>query len=168
MIVIFSHGREGSPSGTKSKILEKIARELHYEFLAPDYTSIENPDDRANKLIEIVNSMESPIILAGSSMGGYISTVVSNTIKCAGLFLIAPALYMPNYKVQLYPTNANTVYVRHGWQDEIIPVENSIKFAKSINCELKVVNDNHRMSKTLLDLQNSFRNFLISISNENN
>ena len=35
------------------------------------------------------------LILVGSSMGGYVSTVASVSLKPAGLFLMAPAFYMP-------------------------------------------------------------------------
>lgn len=116
--------------------------------------------------MELVKSNNSPIILAGSSMGGYVSTVVSSLIPCTGLFLIAPALYMPNYSVQSYQCNAEAVYLRHGWNDDIIPVEHSIRFAREMKCDLKLVNDNHRMSASLLDLRNDFTNFLKGIANK--
>jgi alpha-beta hydrolase superfamily lysophospholipase len=41
------------------------------------------------------------IVLMGSSMGAYVATVAAETIKPSGLFLLAPAFYLPGYLREL-------------------------------------------------------------------
>ena len=43
---------------------------------------------------------------------------------------MAPALYLPNYKVQRFSLRTVTCSLVHGWNDEIVPIENSLKYAR--------------------------------------
>lgn len=158
--VIFSHGKEGSPHGSKSEIIEEITKSYKIKFTAIDYISCIDVNERVGLLKKIISTTQNDIILVGSSMGGYVSSVCTNDYKALGLFLIAPALYMNEYKIQVYNSKAKNIAVRHGWDDEIIPVENSIKFCKMHNCNLTIDYDDHRMSKTRHELAIHFTNFL--------
>jgi predicted peptidase len=158
--VIFSHGKEGSPNGSKSKIIKKICQTNNTIFTTIDYKDCETVDERVVLLESEIRSKTNDLILVGSSMGGYVSAVCSNKYSTLGLFLIAPALYLSGYEIQHYQSMANNITVRHGWDDETIPVENSFKFCKIHNCSLIVEDDNHRMSKTRVELENHFQIFL--------
>ncbi|MDA8693288.1 hypothetical protein N9L92_04430 [Saprospiraceae bacterium] len=158
--VIFSHGKEGSPYGSKSKIIEEVTNNFNMRFTTVDYTECKDVNERVAKLNKIVSNNQNDLILVGSSMGGYVSAVCSNKYKTSGLFLIAPALYLEGYKIQEYKSKAKNIAVRHGWADDIIPIENSFKFSKIHNCNLTIDYDDHRMSKTRIELAIHFANFL--------
>jgi pimeloyl-ACP methyl ester carboxylesterase len=76
MKVIFSHGKESGPWGSKITRLAKIARQHGFEVDSIDYRNIGDTDDRVTRLIEAL-TCEEIIILVGSSMGGYVSLVAS-------------------------------------------------------------------------------------------
>ena len=170
MKIIFSHGKEGSPNGSKSKILKKVAEDLRHDFIAIDFTNCKDAAARVDLLKkELRGYADEQIVLVGSSMGGYVSASVSNEYETAGLFLIAPALYLRplEYEVQHFECKAKNILVRHGWDDELIPPENSIKFCKQHNAALIIEKDNHRMSETKDSLKRSFEDFLIKINTNN-
>jgi len=150
--VIFSHGKEGSPHGSKSKIINNICEASNVEFTTIDYKDCNTVNERVALLESTIEDNSNPLILVGSSMGGYVSAVCSNKYETLGLFLIAPALYMSGYDIQKYKSLAKNIAVRHGWDDDIISPENSIKFCKIHKCRLTIDQDDHRMSKTRNDL----------------
>ena len=90
MNVVFSHGKESGPWGTKIKELAKIAEEKGFEVDSVDYQGIDNVDDRALKLREKLTFIEGPVVLVGSSMGGYVATA------CAAQVGVFGELFEPN------------------------------------------------------------------------
>ena len=98
-------------------------------------------------------------VLVGSSMGGYVSLVVSEHVNTNGIFLLAPALYMPEYKIQNYHSKTY-IEIIHGWQDDVIPPENSIKFAKNTDCTLHLISGDHRLNTSLDTIEMLFSQFL--------
>ena len=177
MKVVFSHGKESGPWGSKIKALAKVAKQLGCEVDSIDYRGIESPDERVQKISDYLQneakainktSESQPFILVGSSMGGYVSLVCaqqyqvkahSNNQKLQGLFLLAPALYMPNYNIQTYSGITNTEIV-HGWSDDIIPVEHSIKYARQALCTLHLIDGDHRLNSSLNQVISLFTDFL--------
>ena len=99
MIVIFSHGKESGPSGSKIKALSLIAEKHGFSVDSIDYSDISSPDHRVDHLLKIIKDINEDIVLVGSSMGGYVSLVASEQIKLKAIFLLAPALYMDDYKI---------------------------------------------------------------------
>jgi predicted esterase len=93
-------------------------------------------------------------------MGGYVSTVVSQTLKPAGLFLMAPAFYMPGYAVQNPQSGAARTCMVFGWQDEVIPVECGIRFAQAHRAELHLLDGDHRLNSVLPEVGELFARFL--------
>lgn len=164
LTVIFSHGKEGCPCGTKANVIKSSTTKGAQVFKSIDYSDCNSVEDRVSKLKKSVVNTKGRIVLVGSSMGGYVSTVVACELKIDGLFLIAPALYMSGYTIQKYSPLTEAIAVRHGWNDEIIPFENAIKFCKHNKAKLELVDDNHRMSKTAVDLKRSFTSFLQSVA----
>ncbi|MBT3317448.1 alpha/beta hydrolase [bacterium] len=148
--VIFAHGKLSTPKSGKVKHLASIARDYGHRVLVPDYTETLDPDRRLQMLCKMIeNEQTDDLILAGSSMGGFIATVAATRFKVRGLFLLAPALYRPHYPQYEYDVLADSVTVVHGWFDEVAPPESSIKFASTGNYPLHMLADGHSLSNSL-------------------
>ena len=161
MIVIFSHGKESGPSGSKIKALSLIAEKHGFSVDSIDYSDISSPDHRVDHLLKIIKDINEDIVLVGSSMGGYVSLVTSETVKVKAMFLLAPALYMDDYEKKVYHSSCQYIEVVHGWSDDIIPVEHSIKFSKDANCTLHLISGDHRLNSSIKTVSKLFENFLI-------
>jgi pimeloyl-ACP methyl ester carboxylesterase len=160
MKISFSHGMESGPWGIKIKRLAKIAASRQFEIESVDYTDTMDPDARVERLRNLLDSETNDCLLVGSSMGGYVSLVASENHLIQGLFLMAPALYIPGYAYQAYSTRSSVVDIVHGWNDDVIPVENSIRFAREPGHSLHLVNGNHALSDVLEDVDRIFSQFL--------
>lgn len=150
--IVFSHGKESGPWGSKiSEMVEHIKNMLRYYGLSDhkihsiDYQDLESPDDRVDRLVNYLESLKGDIILVGSSMGGYVSAVASNHIEVKGLLLLAPAFYLPDYAIAKPTTSCNNVTIIHGWNDEVVPYQNSVEFAEKHKAKLVLVDDGHRL-----------------------
>jgi len=163
MKIYFSHGKESGPWGSKIQRLASIASEHGCEVESVDYTDLEDPDVRVARLLEALKGEPDSFILVGSSMGGYVSLVASSAVKAQGVFLLAPALYIPDYKHQKYTSTSENIEVVHGWSDDIIPPEHSIKFAKETDCTLHLISGDHRLNKSIKTVENLFRQFLQTV-----
>ncbi len=126
MKVLFSHGKESGPWGSKIVHLAELAKKRGCDVDSIDYRAISDPDSRAEHLIDILQKEEGDTILVGSSMGAYVALVASAQVKVAGVFLLAPALYIPDYKRQEYTRENQHLAIVHGWSDDVIPPEHSI------------------------------------------
>lgn len=159
-VIYFAHGKESGPWGTKISLLANIARARGFVVESPDYSVIANPDQRVQKLLSICEADLENLILVGSSMGAYVSTVASEILRPQGLFLMAPAFYTEGYDQQNPHPNAKFTTMIHGWDDEVIPVERSIRFAQEHKVELHITNGDHRLTNQLPLLQTLFGHFL--------
>lgn len=163
MKIIFSHGKESGPWGTKIKYLAKIAEGLGCDIESIDFRGIADPDARVEKLIHSIRNLkgaEDDFILAGSSMGGYVSLVAASQLNVDGVFLMAPALYMPGYEKAEYTLEQRNVCIVHGWQDEIIPWQNSLRYAELTQCELHLLQSDHRLTGVLTEIDEIFSVYL--------
>ncbi|RUO77448.1 alpha/beta fold hydrolase [Idiomarina seosinensis] len=161
MHVIFNHGKESGPWGTKIKALAAAARELDCTVGSIDYQGQMDVDKRVETLLEAVtDSSDDDIFLVGSSMGGYVATAVAGQVECKGLFVLAPAYYLGgNVDFDSVTVNCET-HIVHGWHDDIVPVENSWRFANRTKANLYLVNDDHRLIETLDDSVKWFKQVL--------
>lgn len=99
-------------------------------------------------------------MLVGSSMGAYVSTVAAEIIKPKGLFLIAPAFYLPGYaRTEFKPTTAN-IEVFHGWEDDVVPPENAWRFCREHRARLHILDADHRLLSILPIMATAFSRFL--------
>ncbi len=161
MKVFFSHGKESGPWGSKITRLANIAKEQGYGVTSIDYSDILDPDLRVERLVNVLKDVEEDFLLVGSSMGGYVSLLASEQVGAKGIFLLAPALFMEGFKKQTY--NSTTyVEIVHGWSDDIIPPENSIRFAKQIDCSLHLISGDHRLNSSIDVVEKLFSQFLAS------
>lgn len=159
-VVYFAHGKESGPTGTKILALSGIAINKGFQVESPDYSGIPNPELRIQKLISTVPQNQERLILVGSSMGAYVSAAASQVLRPEGLFLMAPAFYIPEYQRQNPKPFAEQSVVVHGWRDEIVPVENSIRYAKEFRVPLYILDSDHQLTSALPVLQQLFEIFL--------
>ena len=160
MKVYFSHGKESGPRGSKIQRLASIASGDGCDVDIIDYRDTHDPDQRVERLVGLLKNEEDDFILVGSSMGGYVSLVASDEVNPHAIFLLAPALYIPSYKKQRYCTTQKHVEIVHGWSDDEIPPEHSIKFAREANCTLHLISGGHRLNSSIKTVEELFRQFL--------
>ena len=144
-VIYFAHGKESGPWGSKIKALADIAKSRGYHVESPDYSDLMDADKRVERLLDLCCENGADL-LVGSSMGGYVSTVASSIIKPKGLFLMAPAFYIPGYAVQEPQPIAEKTVITHGWHDDIVPVEHSIRFAGKYKAQLHLLDSDHRLN----------------------
>ena len=149
--VIFAHGKESGPWGFKIRHLAEIARARGCGVESIDYTDLADPDDRVTRLVDHARAETGRYARVGSSMGGYVSLVASAEIDPAAIFLMAPALYMPGFGARQdnYPVRCGRIEIVHGWSDDVIPVENSLRYARESGCAIHVIPGDHPLNTSI-------------------
>jgi alpha/beta superfamily hydrolase len=160
MKVYFSHGKESGPWGTKIKRLAKIAENMGCGVESIDYTDTMDPDLRVERVLGVLAKEQDEFVLVGSSMGGYVSLVASQEVRAEAIFLMAPALYIPGYERQEYRSRCSRIEIVHGWSDDVIPVEHSIRYAKEADCTLHLISGDHPLNSSLDVVARLFARFL--------
>jgi pimeloyl-ACP methyl ester carboxylesterase len=127
-----------------------------------DYQGIADPTERVEKLLRECADIDDELILVGSSMGGHVATAAAEALKAAGLFVLAPAYFMEGYEevTPLAPTMP--ICIVHGWHDDVVPVENSIRFARQCSATLHVVNGDHRLTDNIESINEYLEQFIRS------
>jgi len=162
--VIFSHGQESGPWGTKIKAMVANVTALGCNADSIDYRGIADPIERVDKLIAKCGTINDRLVLVGSSMGGFVATMAAQTANAAGLFVLAPAYYIAGYD-ELTPDLPDLpICIVHGWRDTVVPVENSIRFAGQCNATLHLVDGDHRLTANLDAINDYLEQFIRSIS----
>jgi pimeloyl-ACP methyl ester carboxylesterase len=140
MRVLFIHGLESSPKGTKAQYL---ARE--FEALTPAM----NTGDFAGCMAlqtEAIDSFQ-PDVLVGSSFGGLVAVqLLADRVWRGPTLLLAQASFRLDPDASL-PVDVPVLLV-HGTNDEVIPVEHSRTLATTGTPELVrliEVDDTHRL-----------------------
>ncbi len=150
--VIFSHGQESGPWGSKIKAMAAAARELGCAADSVDYQGIADPTERVQKLINFCVDIPAPLVLVGSSMGGHVATAAATKTNATGLFVLAPAYYMAGYEELTPGAPGIPICIVHGWHDDIVPVENSIRFARACAATLIIVDGDHRLTGNINEI----------------
>lgn len=158
-LVCFAHGKESGPWGTKITRLAEVARARGFEVLSPDYSHTHDPQERVAHLLKLAPQARS-LVLVGSSMGGYVSAMACARLQPRALFLIAPALYFPGWDEEPADCPALTSVV-HGWRDDIVPVERSLRFAQPRGATLHLLDSGHTLNDQLPMLALLFDEFLV-------
>jgi len=161
--VVFSHGQEGAPWGRKITALADTARSEGYQPESVDYRGIDGPRERIARLMEFCQSLEGDLVLVGSSIGGYVSVAAASLLHARGVFLLAPALYSEGLpQLRKGALDCPTTLV-HGWRDEVVPYEQSVRFAKLYAASLHLLDDDHRLHAQLRVIRYLFEYFLIAL-----
>lgn len=161
--VIFSHGKESGPWGSKIKTLSEVAKKRGCQVDSIDYRDLPSPEARVERLITTTHKYSGKVIYVGSSMGGYVSLVAAHKTQPCGVFLLAPALYMPTYAQHAYPYEG-PVSIVHGWKDDVIPVEHAIRYGQNRHCDLLLIDGDHRLNSVLPTLAQQWDEFLVRIN----
>ena len=153
---ILSHGFESGPDATKVTALAEAADALGWTHERPDYTDLDARRDiselgdvpaRLQRLLALAQdaARRGPVVLAGSSLGAYVSGLVSLQVPVAGLFLMAPPIRMGT----AHPLDAAPVptSIIHGWRDELIRADEVVMWAQARRDRLLMVDDTHRLTE---------------------
>lgn len=186
--VIYSHGRNGSPwYGFKIEALRPVALKLGVNMISIRYPEEMTVVEMEQKLLDVIKddvNIPGDLVFLSSSRGAYIttrlSTTVSDLFNCEpirfdddkklpqrhllGQFLIAPAFYIkPDYYPDQNPTPLEGLKttIIHGFDDNVIESDNSIKFAKRFKSQLYLVDGGHRLNSQREKLCLFFENFLL-------
>lgn len=169
---ILSHGFESGPDATKVTALAEAAERLGWSHERPDYTDLDARRDvgelgdvpaRLQRLLNLAQAAAArgPLVLAGSSLGAWISAQASQQVPLRGLFLMAPPIW-PGEKHAMQAADVPTS-ILHGWHDELIPAQQVVDWACARNARLLLVNDSHRLSEHVAASADAFAAFLQSL-----
>lgn len=166
---ILSHGFESGPDATKVTELARAAESCGWTHERPDYTrfdsdrsvsSLGDVPARLAHLIQLARTAaeKGPVVLAGSSLGAYISGHASLQVQVVGLYLMAPPIHLgPDHRIE---AAAVPTAIIHGWHDELIPAMEVVEWAGVRNDELLLVDDSHRLTDHVDTTRIQFKHFL--------
>ncbi len=172
MHIIFSHGKESGPNGNKIIQLSRVAEAMVCTTESVDYQGMESPQERVNRLIEVIKSTADEVVLVGSSMGGFVSLAATvewlknqsstqlSENKIKGMFLLVPAAFMSGYPAIETLEQFPPLSIVHGWKDDIVPYQNSLKLAEIHEADYHLLNDGHRLKEVLPQVVEIFKAFL--------
>ncbi|HEY9544780.1 MAG TPA: YqiA/YcfP family alpha/beta fold hydrolase [Solimonas sp.] len=148
-LIVFAHGKESGPWGIKIKHLAKTAEQRGFDVISPDYRHTQEPQARIDQLITL-RPQARRLVLAGSSMGGYVSAMACAALRPQALFLMAPAVHFPfpgwDGEPQDIPKPCTVV---HGWHDRIVPLAQAQRFAREHNAALHILDSDHTLNDQL-------------------
>jgi predicted esterase len=160
-LICFSHGKESGPWGTKITRLAEIGRSRGYAVMSPDYTHTVNPDERLAQLIEAAPQGR-PLVLVGSSMGGYVAAHACARLAPDALFLMAPALYFPGWESEPSGIPARCE-VLHGRHDDVVPPMVAERFCAAHGARLRMLDAGHSLNERLEEVAQRFDAFLAAL-----
>ena len=161
--VVFSHGKESGPWGSKITAMATVVRDRGAAVESVDYRGLDDPADRVRKLIEVGLRLTGPLVLVGSSMGGHVSAAAASQLQPRGLFLLAPAFYMAGYEDYTPQDVSCPTAIVHGWHDDIVPVQNGIRWAREHRAALHVLDSDHRLENQIDAICILLREFLTEL-----
>jgi pimeloyl-ACP methyl ester carboxylesterase len=161
--VVFSHGKESGPWGRKISSLAEVARSEGYEAHSVDYRGLDEPRQRIARLVEFSKELSGELVLVGSSLGGYIAVASASLLHARGVFLMAPALYMPGLPELRQGALDCPTTVVHGWRDDVVPFDHSVRFAQSYRAALHLLESDHNLHNQIRVIQYLFEYFLIAL-----
>jgi predicted alpha/beta-hydrolase family hydrolase len=175
---ILSHGFESGPDATKVSALADVAERFGLSHERPDYGDLDakreisrlgDVEARLSRLRALAQAAaeRGPLILAGSSLGAYISARISLELSNDGkpvkaLFLMAPPLTMgPLPALDVPPVPISII---HGWDDELIPAMAVAQWAQSRRARLLMVDDSHRLTANVQTSADAFAALLSGLT----
>ncbi len=163
-LAILSHGLESGPEASKVTALARAADAAGWRPLRPDYLEFDRGRDEAavaRRIAHLLTHVEPgvPLVLAGSSLGAFVSARASLAVPVAGLFLVAPPPRIEWFPDPLDAARVPTTIV-HGWHDELIPLEPVLAFARERSARVHLVDDSHRLVNHVGQCAEWFAQFL--------
>lgn len=164
--VYFSHGQESGPWGTKIIAMAERMRDIGCRAESVDYQGITDPLVRVDKLLAEAGGINERLFLVGSSMGGYVATAAADRLAVAGLFVLAPAYFIPGYEELPALRPGMPVGIVHGWRDDVVPVDNSIRFARENRAALHLLDSDHRLTDQIDTINELLVSFISSVTGD--
>lgn len=161
-LICFNHGKESGPWGTKIARLAEIGRARGYAVMSPDYTHTHDPQKRVDQLLDLAPHGR-PLVLVGSSMGGYVAAHACAALRPDALFLMAPALYFPGWESEPADIPAYCE-VLHGLHDDIVPTAVAERFCAVHGARLHLLEAGHTLNECLDTVAEHFDRFLTRLS----
>ena len=158
--MVFSHGKESGPWGSKITRMAAVVRDLDMAVESVDYRGLDDPAARVEKLLRVGREVAGPIVLVGSSMGGHVSAAAATRLRAAALFLLAPAFYMPGFEQYTPQDIAVPTAIVHGWRDDIVAADNSIRWSREHRATLHLLDSDHRLEDQIDAICVLLRDFL--------
>ncbi|HEX7369804.1 MAG TPA: alpha/beta family hydrolase [Rhodanobacteraceae bacterium] len=167
--VILSHGSDSGPEATKVSALAAIAEALGWSTFRPDYREEDKlgyagcVPPRIARLVEAMREAPRPLVLAGSSMGAFVSGLASLRMSCDGLFLVALPTRIPDCPEAFNAAPGIPGMLVHGWRDELCPVDAAVAFAHTRNMPTLLLDGDHRLANHVDAIGRQFEFFLRSL-----
>lgn len=153
--IILSHGSDSSPEATKVSTLAVLAEALGWSTQRPDYRADDarghdgSVAPRISRLRATIEALEAPPVLVGSSMGAFVSGLVSLDVPVAGLLLLATPSGIPGYARKFDLRTDGPAMLIHGWRDDVCPLAGVQAFAARRRLPLLVLDDDHRLGSSM-------------------
>jgi pimeloyl-ACP methyl ester carboxylesterase len=166
--VIVSHGLQSGPDSSKAVALAEVARRRGWSVQLGDYRDLDligrlgDVQGRIARLREAARANPGPLVLAGSSMGAFVSARVSLEVPVRGLFLMSPPPALEGHEIRL-DAAAVPIRVVHGWDDELIDARQVFDWARARKAGLSLVDDSHRLSAHVDFCAAAFDDFLAGL-----
>ena len=163
--VVFSHGKESGPWGSKITAMAAVVRDLDLGVESVDYRGMADPGRRVERLVQVGGELKGPLVLVGSSMGGHVSAAAAagGRLSVSALFLLAPAFYMAGFEQYTPQDVAAPTAIVHGWRDDVVPVENSIRWSREHRATLHLLDSDHRLEDQIGPICVLLRAFLAAL-----
>ncbi|WP_447556534.1 YqiA/YcfP family alpha/beta fold hydrolase [Vreelandella sp. EE22] len=162
--VYLSHGLESGPEALKVQALKGVVESQEdCEAVVLDYRDQPSFEARLEHLFATLHARgddPATCVMAGSSLGGFLSAAVSQRYPVLGCFLLAPALGMVDYPATTVTLQARHTHIVHGWRDDVVPSAPVIEHARRQRLSLRMVDDDHRLHASLGLILRDFEQFL--------
>jgi hypothetical protein len=139
--VLFVHGSESGPQGTKARLLAE-----HFETLTP---AMDTRDFEAcvAQQAEAVRRFQPDVVVGSSFGGGVVLALLQRSLWRGPTLLLAQAALQQRLRPEL-PGGAR-LWLVHGTRDDVVPIGDSRRLARSGSADLVrliEVDDDHRLS----------------------
>ncbi len=165
MHIYFLNEQESEPFGIWTASLAEIARRRSCHIHHCSSPKL-RPDLQIRKFLWEVDSDGPETILVGCGVEGYVATVASEALNPAGLFLMAPAFYLPDYAQQNLRSKAGKTILVHGWRDNILQPQRSIHFSQESDVELHLYPAGHALEESREAVEDLFDSFIGDVLNK--
>jgi predicted alpha/beta-hydrolase family hydrolase len=161
--IILSHGSDSGPGASKVSALAALAESLGWRTQRPDYRADDarghagSVAPRIARLRAIIESLDAPPLLVGSSMGAFVSGLVSLDVPVAGLLLLATPSAIPGCAREFDLRSDVPTCLIHGWRDDVCPLAGVHAFAAQRRLPLLVLDDDHRLGSSMDAIAAQFR-----------
>ncbi len=169
---ILSHGFDSSPQATKVSALAAVAESMGFTTERPDYSTCDTHGlvgsvaPRMDLLRDRMRASGGAPILVGSSLGAFVSGLVSLDAPCAGLFLMASPAAIPGYPSVFAVTPGVPCLLIHGFDDDVCLPDAIAAFARRAHVPTLLLPDGHRLANHVDVIAAQFRLFLERLSGE--